>query len=667
MKRHSILQKMILGIALPAAAVFTLSGVLISFTVKKTVSEMAVETLSADSSAISGQVSEFFTRFMSGISQSASNFQLESFIKSLKANERMNHSPNYSLIKISLDKMAAVDTKNIRAAWIADFKTSQVTSSDFSNSPENWDITAQPWYQVKTTKAAMVTEPYIDTTANQPVVTVAAPIFDSGTNEVIGAVGYDILLSQLTASLSQYKIGEHGSLILCTDAGQIVYHPDSSLILKNVSETDWTEGLKDAFLNRSTGRFDYTMEGVLYSGTINKVNSCGWYVLAGVPRSDIMAACNSSLNTITFIFALCLILLIVVILIMSMGISRPLKRLAAAAEQIAQGRLNVSVNVHTRDETGLLAEAMGKTVTRLNQYIAYIHEITEVLENIGEGSLAFELNQDYDGEFASIKEALLNIRTTMSDTIRQISTTSSEVAAGAGHVAAGAQTLSQGSTEQASSTQELAATISELSEQVKNTADHSKNADSLVNQVAQELLDNSGQMEDLCKAMERINQSSGEIGKIIKAIEDIAFQTNILALNAAVEAARAGTAGKGFAVVADEVRNLASKSAEAAKSTTRLLEESVHSVAAGNQLAQVASNDLMQVVENSQHVAEAIGMITEAAVRQSQAIAQVVQGIDQISSVVQSNSATAEESAAASEQLTAQARLLEDLVHRFKL
>lgn len=667
MKRHSILQKMILGIALPAAAVFTLSGVLISFTVKKTVSEMAAETLSADSSAISGQVSEFFTRFMSGISQSASNFQLESFIKSLKANERMNHSPNYSLIKISLDKMAAVDTKNIRAAWIADFKTSQVTSSDFSNSPENWDITAQPWYQVKTTKAAMVTEPYIDTTSKQPVVTVAAPIFDSGTHEVIGAVGYDILLSQLTASLSQYKIGEHGSLILCTDAGQIVYHPDSSLILKNVSETDWTEGLKDAFLNHSTGRFDYTMDGGLYSGTINKVNSCGWYVLAGVPHSDIMAACNSSLNTITFIFALCLILLIVVILIMSMGISRPLKRLAAAAEQIAQGRLNVSVNVRTRDETGLLADAMGKTVTRLNQYIAYIHEITEVLESIGDGSLVFELNQDYDGEFASIKEALLNIRTTMSDTIRQISTTSSEVAAGAGHVSAGAQTLSQGSTEQASSTQELAATISELSEQVKNTADHSKNADSLVNQVAQELLDNSGQMEDLCKAMERINQSSGEIGKIIKAIEDIAFQTNILALNAAVEAARAGTAGKGFAVVADEVRNLASKSAEAAKSTTRLLEESVHSVASGNQLAQVASNDLMQVVENSQHVAEAISMITEAAVRQSQAIAQVVQGIDQISSVVQSNSATAEESAAASEQLTAQARLLEDLVHRFKL
>lgn len=667
MKRHSILQKMILGIVIPAAVVFALSGVFISSTVKKTVSAMTLDTLDANSAAVSGQVSEFFTRFTSGLSQSASDFQLESFLKSLKADERMNRSPNYSLVKITLDKMAAMDTQNIQAAWIADFKTSQLTSSDFTNSPEDWDITKRPWYQVKTTRAPVITEPYIDTSTKQLVVTAAAPIFDTGTNEVIGAVGYDLILSQLTAHLSQYKIGEHGSLILCTDTGQIVYDPDSSYVMKHVSETNWPEALKNAFLSHSTGRLDFTIDGVAYSGVMNPVNSCGWYVLTEVPHSDIMAACSSSLSTITFIFVLCLIVLIVVILIMSMKISRPLKHLAAAAEQIAQGRLDVSMNVHTRDETGLVADALGKTVTRLNQYIAYIEEITKVLDGIGKGSMVFELKQDYTGEFARIREALLNIRATMSETIRQISITASEVASGAGHVSAGAQALSQGSTQQASSTQELAATLSELSAQVKNTADHSRDADSLVNQVAQELLDNGSQMEELCKAMERINQSSGEIGKIIKAIEDIAFQTNILALNAAVEAARAGTAGKGFAVVADEVRNLASKSAEAAKSTSRLLEDSVHSVSEGNQLAQTASADLMKVVENSQYVAEAIGRITEAAICQSEAVNQVVQGIDQISNVVQSNSATAEESAAASEQLTAQAKLLEELVHRFKL
>lgn len=667
MKRHSILQKMILGIALPAAAVFTLSGVLISSTVKKTVTEMTLDTLDANSAAVSGQVSEFFTRIISGLSQSASNYQFETFLKSLKANERMNHSPNYSLIKITLDKMVAADSQNIQASWIADFSTSQLTSSDFSSSPDDWDITERPWYQVKNTRAPMVTEPYIDTSTKQLVVTVVAPIFDTGTNEVIGAVGNDLNLSQLTSILSQYKVGEHGSLLLCTGSGKIVYNTDTSYVTKHVSETDWDQGLKDAFINHSTGRIKYTMNGVSYSGTMNQVNSCGWYVLTEVPYSDIAASCSSSLNAITIIFVLCLIALIAVILIMSMGISRPLKRLAAAAEQIAQGRLDVSVNVMTRDETGLVADAIGKTVTRLNQYIAYIHEITEVLDGIGKGRLVFELDQDYAGEFARIKEALLNIRTTMSETIRQISTTSGEVAAGAGHVSAGAQSLSQGSTQQASSTQELAATLSELSEQVKNTADQSRSADSLVDQVSRELLGSSGQMEDLCKAMERINQSSGEIGKIIKAIEDIAFQTNILALNAAVEAARAGTAGKGFAVVADEVRNLASKSAEAAGSTTKLLEESVHSVAAGNKLAKAASTDLMKVVENSKNAAESISLITQAAIRQSEAIAQVVQGIDQISNVVQSNSATAEQSAAASEQLTAQAGLLEELVHRFKL
>lgn len=667
MRRSSILQKMIAGITVPVAVVFIFSGVLISSAVKDTVSGLAIQKLEADSTAISNQVSEFFTQYMSGSSQAASNYQMESFIKGIKGNERMNASANYSLIKITLDKMAAVDTQNILAAWIGDFKTSQITQSDNYNSPDGWDITGRPWYQVKNTRAALITEPYEDASTGQLIVTAAAPVFDSTTQDVIGAVGYDITLSQLTTALSQYKIGENGFLILCTDGGQVIYHPDSQYIQKQAAQTDWPDSLKSAFANHSTGSLNYTVDGVSYSGSLNQVGSCGWYVLSGMPDSEIMADYYSVMHTIIFIFVLGLFLMIAVTLIMSLGISRPLKHLAAVAERIAHGELDVSVQVRSSDETGLVADAIGKTVTKLNQYIAYINEITAVLDNIGNGCLVFELEQDYTGDFARIKEALLHIRTTMTQALNQISRTSSEVAAGAGHISAGAQALSQGTTEQSSSTQELAATISDISQQVQLNAQNAKTADSMVNQMAIDLLNNGAQMDNLCKAMERINQSSGEIGKIIKAIEDIAFQTNILALNAAVEAARAGEAGKGFAVVADEVRNLASKSAEAAQTTSKMLEDSVHSVADGTQLAQVAASDLMKVVEYSQNVAQSIRAITDASVSQSDAVEQVAQGIDQISSVVQTNSATAEESAAASQQLTAQAKLLEELVHRFKL
>lgn len=349
------------------------------------------------------------------------------------------------------------------------------------------------------------------------------------------------------------------------------------------------------------------------------------------------------------------------------GITKPVREIDGVARKIAAGELNESIHYQSRDELGVLAVNFNKTVTRLRDYVNYIDEISNVLNEIGEGNLNFQLTYDYAGEFSKVKTALENISDSLNDTMREINRSAEQVASGSGQVADGSQALSQGTTEQASSIEELAATINDISNQVNTMAENAKLARDNTNEAEQSVGICNEQMQEMMAAMKEINANSAEIGKIIKTIQDIAFQTNILALNAAVEAARAGAAGKGFAVVAGEVRTLAGKSAEASKDTSALIESSSRSVEKGMKIADETAHSLEFVVEGAKTVAQIVDKITVAAQEQASSISQVTQGVDQISSVVQTNSATAEESAAASEELSGQAQMLQNLVGRFQL
>lgn len=376
---------------------------------------------------------------------------------------------------------------------------------------------------------------------------------------------------------------------------------------------------------------------------------------------------NTSLIVSLLLTIASLVISVILGVSISRGISTPIQKCVNRLKMLSEGDLDTPVpQIDSQDETGMLASGTNVIVSTMK---GIIQDLSYGLEEMGKGNFTVEskARQLYVGDFKPLLISLGNIATQLSDTLSQINQSSDQVASGSEQVSSGAQALSQGATEQASSIQELAATINEISNQINENAKNSKLANDANQRSTAELQNCNLQMQNLVEAMNEISTSSNEISRIIKTIDDIAFQTNILALNAAVEAARAGEAGKGFAVVADEVRNLASKSAEAAQTTSKMLEDSVHSVADGTHLAQVAASDLMKVVEYSQNVAQSIRAITDASVSQSDAVEQVAQGIDQISSVVQTNSATAEESAAASQQLTAQAKLLEELVHRFKL
>jgi len=413
---------------------------------------------------------------------------------------------------------------------------------------------------------------------------------------------------------------------------------------------------------------EYLCSYVPTRGDDGKVNGL---IFAGISSTE---ANQQTFMTILMSSLVSIGVIIVCIMIMTpylkKTVSAPLAEITQVARRLEKGDLGLTsgqeivINVHSNDEVGDLAQIFRETIHRLRSYIG---EISSVLDSISNGDLTNSIQQEYVGDFTSIQHSLDGIEAKLNDTMRQIRTSAEQVAAGSEQVSNSAQSLAQGATQQASSVEELSATVNEIADNAKRTAQATREAGQFVEQAGAQLGISVEYVNQLNTAMEKISTSSEEISKIIAAIENIAFQTNILALNAAVEAARAGSAGKGFAVVADEVRNLANKSDEAAKATKDLIESSIASVNEGSDVVAKVTQSLARTSESAGGVTEKMSIVVEAVENQTASISQVTEGIDQISAVVQTNSATSEECAAASEELSSQASLFKRLVSSFRL
>lgn len=660
---------MILNIAIPIAIILIILAIIITSMVVNTIRALQNKDIESQMDAVSSQVTQYFDPFfVSGqfISDRPSVRQIMAQMEQSPATYRFEMSPLYQQVLRDLQYADTGGGETVQGVWLAGVKNNQFIQSNGYVTDASFDITGRIWYQLLKQNPGenIMTPAYTELSTGNLVVTVAIP-YNNAAGEMIGVVGLDLSLDTLKEYFSQIKIGENGYITLYDSSQNIIYHPDSTNLMKNLKDIPYSDNIKQPLENnRSSEVIKYQRDGKTYYGGTCFIERYYWTVLACMTGSEYMRQITMIFVILAIGFLLCIVITSLICLFRTRALVRPLRLIGQVAQKFAEGNLSSDIERQTNDEIGDLEEVFAHTQASLKRIIS---DIAYVLGEISNKNLTAQTSALYRGDFVQIQQSLHGITDAMKETMSQVRTAAGQVDAGANQVASGAQALAQGSTEQASSVQELSASASEISQKISYTAEQAEHANEQSKFAGEKLGMCTDKMHDLVSAMGEIKQTSDTIRGIIKTIDDIAFQTNILALNAAVEAARAGAAGKGFAVVADEVRNLAGKSAEASKKTQELILNSIEAVNKGSLLASDTASVLEEASAYAEQFITAVMEISQNATKEAEAIAQITQGLNQVSSVVHTNSATAEESAAASEELSGQAAMMQSLISAFRI
>ncbi len=620
-----------------------------------------------ESRATANQLTGFLEQYTKSVEQLAANPEIKQVMRETKAGGNISQAAQKEAVLNNLANIAASDSDNVMAVWISDLDASSFLQSDGLTNEEDWDITGRSWYSCIETKQTILTEPYVDSTNGKMVLSAAAPVYDDVTGDILGAVGMDITLDQMTKLMSEYKIGRKGYILLLSGDGMIVYHPQNDMIQQNIKDINISENAVKAAASSKNVFLRFKTDGTPKYGFLQHAGDTGYIVLSSLPSSEYYATLFAMVLALILIFAGGIALIAFSIRKSSASLTRPIMDLNHTAQQLAAGDLDVTLHITSQDEIGELGQSIQKTVSRLKEYIVYIDETAEVLSQVADGNLNISLKNDYAGEFQKIKTALLNISDSMNQVMVGINESSQHVSVGASELASASQILAEGAEQQAASIEQLTATTATVAEQVDNSRREAEASAKATEQAAAVIEENQEKMKQMMNAMDKIHETSQQVVGIIQTIEDIASQTNLLSLNASIEAARAGEAGKGFAVVADEIGKLALESSEAANTTKELIGISMEEIRKGNAIADSAMESLKESVSAIGNVNKMIKETADSAVAQAENMNQLRMGIEEIAHGIQDNSAASQETSATSQELASQAEMLNQMVQKFEL